>query len=127
LLDQLQRAIEHSRRIALHEIVLYVDEPAVLFHLWVVRGLKGAPGAAGYVTAKQAQVGLMRTAALEAAPRRVRVNAQQEEAARIFEQMIPLRRHATTAEIARAVLHLASDDSRFVTGTTLTVDGGMAL
>src|SRR5690348_5522406 len=37
LLDQLQRAIEHSRRIALHEIVLYVDEPAVLFHLWVVR------------------------------------------------------------------------------------------
>ena len=111
-------------------------------------GLKGAPGAAGYVTAKHAQVGLMRTAALEAAPRRIRVNtlhpgptdtpfqtaielaatgAAQEDAARIFEQMIPLRRHATTGEIARAALYLASDDSRFVTGTTMTVDGGMFL
>jgi NAD(P)-dependent dehydrogenase (short-subunit alcohol dehydrogenase family) len=111
-------------------------------------GLKGAPGAAGYVTAKHAQVGLMRTAAIEAAPRRIRVNtlhpgptdtpfqeaielaatgAPREEAARIFEQMIPLRRHATTGEIARAVLYLASDDSRFVTGTTMTVDGGMYL
>jgi len=41
--------------------------------------------------------------------------------------MIPLRRHGTPGEIARAVLYLASDDSRFVTGTTMTVDGGMAL
>jgi NAD(P)-dependent dehydrogenase (short-subunit alcohol dehydrogenase family) len=111
-----------------------------------VVGLTGAAGAAGYVTAKHAQVGLMRTAAKEVAPRRIRVNtihpgptdtpfqhaiemtatgAPKEQAGEIFEQMIPLRRHATPQEIARSVLYLASDDSAFVTGTTLAVDGGM--
>lgn len=111
-----------------------------------VVGLTGAPGAAGYVTAKHAQVGLMRTAARELADRRIRVNtihpgptdtafqhaiemtatgAPQERAAEIFEQMIPLRRHATPAEIARSVLYLACDDSSFVTGSTHAVDGGM--
>ena len=113
-----------------------------------VVGFTAAPRIAGYSTAKHAQVGLMRTAALEAAPRRIRVNTLhpgptdtpfqtaielaatgtgREEAARIFEGMIPLRRHATTKEIAQAALYLASDDSRFVTGSTMTVDGGMSL
>jgi len=110
-------------------------------------GLTGAAGASGYVTAKHAQVGLMRTVAKEVAPRRIRVNtihpgptdtpfqhaietaatgAPQERAAEIFEQMIPLRRHATPQEIARSVLYLASDDSSFMTGATLAVDGGMS-
>src|SRR5437868_449321 len=83
------------------------------------------------VTAKHAQVGLMRTAAKEAAARRIRVNtihpgptdtpfqraievaatgAPEDRAAEIFEQMIPLRRHASPAEIARSVLYLACDD-----------------
>ena len=44
----------------------------------------------------------------------------------IFEQMIPLGRHATPEEIARAVLFLACGESSFVTGTTLAVDGGMS-
>src|SRR5262249_6954427 len=130
-----------------HALPVTSDGGSVIITSSIV-GLKGAPGAAGYVTAKHALVGLMRTAAMEVAPRRIRVNtlhpgptappfrtaielaatgAPQEEAARFFEQMIPLRRHATPGEIARAVLYLASDDSRFVTGTTMTVDGGMAL
>jgi NAD(P)-dependent dehydrogenase (short-subunit alcohol dehydrogenase family) len=41
--------------------------------------------------------------------------------------MIPLRRHATADEIAASVLYLAGDESRFVTGATLRVDGGMSI
>ncbi len=112
-----------------------------------VVGLTAAPHIAGYSTAKHAQVGLMRTLAAELAPRGIRVNTihpgpvdnefqhRVEEAAtgtdrvaaaRIFDGMIPLGRHAAPAEIARAMLFLASDDSSFMTGATLAVDGGMA-
>lgn len=111
-----------------------------------VVGLTGAPGSCAYVTAKHAQVGLMRTAAREMAGRGIRVNtihpgptdtpfqqaievaatgARPQEAARAFDAMIPLRRHASPEEIARSVLYLASGDSSFMTGSTLAVDGGM--
>jgi NAD(P)-dependent dehydrogenase (short-subunit alcohol dehydrogenase family) len=129
-----------------HTLPVMNDGGSIIITSSVV-GLTGAPGASGYVTAKHAQVGLMRTAAREAAPRRIRVNtihpgptdtpfqqaietaatgAPKEQAAEIFEQMIPLRRHASPQEIARSVLYLACDDSSFVTGATLAVDGGMS-
>jgi NAD(P)-dependent dehydrogenase (short-subunit alcohol dehydrogenase family) len=112
-----------------------------------VVGLIGAPGVSAYVTAKHAQVGLMRTAAKELAARRIRVNTlhpgptstpfqddiemratgqAQEAAARVFDGMIPLGRHTTPEEIAHAVLYLASDESAMVTSHTLAVDGGMS-
>jgi NAD(P)-dependent dehydrogenase (short-subunit alcohol dehydrogenase family) len=112
-----------------------------------VAGLRGDPGAYGYITAKHAQVGLMRCAAKEAAPRRIRVNTihpgptQNEFQARIegalgavlgrdagefFDELIPLHRHAAPDEIAAAVLFLASGQSSFITGSTLVVDGGMS-
>jgi NAD(P)-dependent dehydrogenase (short-subunit alcohol dehydrogenase family) len=129
-----------------HALPVVSDGGSVIITSSVV-GLTGAAGACGYVTAKHAQVGLMRTAAKEVAPRRIRVNtihpgptdtpfqeaietaatgAPKEQAAEIFNQMIPLRRHASPLEIARSVLYLASDDSSFVTGATLAVDGGMS-
>ena len=40
---------------------------------------------------------------------------------------LPLRRFASTAEIAKAVVYLASDDAAYITGSTLTVDGGATL
>jgi NAD(P)-dependent dehydrogenase (short-subunit alcohol dehydrogenase family) len=112
-----------------------------------VVGLTAAPHIAGYATAKHAQVGLMRTLAAELAPRGIRVNtihpgpvdndfqhrveesatgADRAAAATIFDDMIPLGRHAAPDEIARAVLFLASEDSSFMTGATLAVDGGMS-
>ena len=112
-----------------------------------VVGAMGAPGVVAYVTAKHAQVGLMRSVAKEAARRRIRVNtlhpgpvdnafqAQIEanigkmvggiDATKMLDDAIPLHRHAEPDEIARSALYLACDLSSFVTGSTLMVDGGM--
>jgi NAD(P)-dependent dehydrogenase (short-subunit alcohol dehydrogenase family) len=130
-----------------HTLPYLSDGGSVIINSSVV-GLTSDPGIAGYATAKHAQVGLMRTAAKEAAARGIRVNSihpgptdtpfqaaieaaatglPPAAAAAAFEQMIPLRRHATAEEIAASVLYLASDDSKFVTGTTLSVDGGMSV
>nr|BFE73013.1 hypothetical protein GCM10020092_063140 [Actinoplanes digitatis] len=122
------------------------DGGSVIINSSVV-GLTADPGIAGYATAKHAQVGLMRVAAKECAARRIRVNtihpgptdtafqraieqeatgADADTAAAAFDRMIPLARHASVDEIARTVLFLASDDSSFITGATIAVDGGMS-
>ncbi len=107
----------------------------------------GDPGVYAYITAKHAQIGLMRCFAKELAPRRIRVNtihpgpidnsfqlavekglgeAIGGDGTAFFNDMIPLRRHASPDEIARSVLYLASDQSSFTTGAMLMVDGGMS-
>ena len=112
-----------------------------------VVGLTSDPGIAAYATSKHALVGLMRTAAKEVAPRGIRVNTihpgpvdnafqhsiemtatglEEQRAAGVFDDMIPLGRHASPEEIARAVLFLACDESSFLTGATIPVDGGMS-
>ena len=55
----------------------------------------------------------------------IATGAPEDRAAELFEERIPLARHAAPEEIARSVLFLASDDSSFVTATTLSVDGGL--
>jgi NAD(P)-dependent dehydrogenase (short-subunit alcohol dehydrogenase family) len=113
-----------------------------------VVGVTSDQGIAAYATSKHALVGLMRTAAKEMAARGVRVNSihpgptdndfqhaieveaigqPREESAKVFEQMIPLARHASPDEIAQAVVFLASDESSFMTGHTLVVDGGLSI
>ena len=111
-----------------------------------VAAFRGDPGATAYITAKIAQIGLMRCVAKEAAPRRIRVNTIhpgptdnsfqsdleenlsaviKRDATAMFNELIPLGRHASPREIARSVLYLASDQSSFTTGATLSVTGGM--
>jgi NAD(P)-dependent dehydrogenase (short-subunit alcohol dehydrogenase family) len=126
----------------------YLEPGASIVITSSVVGLTSAPGICAYATAKHALVGLMRTLATETASRSIRVNtihpgpvdnefqhrievaatgADRERAASIFEEHIPLARHAAPEEVARAMLFLASDESSFVTGSTLTVDGGMSI
>jgi NAD(P)-dependent dehydrogenase (short-subunit alcohol dehydrogenase family) len=112
-----------------------------------VAATRGDPGVYAYITAKHAQVGLMRCLARELAPRSIRVNtihpgpisndfqldvekgltaAIGRDGAAFFNEMIPLGRHGRPEEIARSVLYLASDQSSFTTGALLMVDGGMS-
>jgi NAD(P)-dependent dehydrogenase (short-subunit alcohol dehydrogenase family) len=112
-----------------------------------VAATRGDPGVYAYITAKHAQVGLMRCLAKELAPRGIRVNtihpgpidnsfqlnvesgltqAIGRDGTAFFNEIIPMHRHGTADEIARSVLYLASDQSSFTTGAMLMVDGGMS-
>ncbi len=112
-----------------------------------IAGLHGFAGAAGYVTSKHAVVGLMRVAALEGAPHGVRVNTVNpapiegrmiqslekglspgapEQAKEQLAASIPLGRYGVADEVARLMLFLASDESRYCTGGVYSVDGGMS-
>jgi NAD(P)-dependent dehydrogenase (short-subunit alcohol dehydrogenase family) len=137
--------VKGSFLVAKHALAVMRDGGSLIFNSSVV-GLLSDAGIAGYATSKHAIVGLMRTAAREVADRGIRVNsvhpgpvdnrfqhrieviatgAPEDRAAELFEERIPLSRHASPEEIARSVLFLASDDSSFVTATTLSVDGGL--
>ncbi len=111
-----------------------------------VAGLTGTPRVLPYVASKHAAIGIMRAAAMEGAPHQIRVNTinpspvdnrmmrsleegfapgQSEEARKNFEQSIPLGRYGKNEDMANTVLFLASDDSSFITGAVIPVDGGL--
>lgn len=147
---------EFSRTLAVHVLGAFhmlkhtsprlVDGGSIVITSSVV-GLMGFPGLCGYIAAKHAQVGLMRAAAKELAPRRIRVNTlhpgptstpfqddiemratgqSREEAAAAFDALIPLGRHSAPDEIAHAMLYLAADESAMMTGHTFAIDGGLS-
>ncbi|HEY1968079.1 MAG TPA: SDR family oxidoreductase [Pseudonocardia sp.] len=103
-----------------------------------VLGLAAFAGIPGYVASKFAVRGLSRVAALELAPDRIRVNclcpgSVDTRMLRLGDQdrledvaaQVPLGAVAEPDQIAGAVLYLLSDDSDYVTGTDLVVDGGI--
>jgi NAD(P)-dependent dehydrogenase (short-subunit alcohol dehydrogenase family) len=122
----------------------------VIINTSSIAARRTSPGVSGYTAAKMAVIGLTRTLALELAPHAIRVNGiapgvtdtpwvQQRvrhisatsgtAPAQMFAEWtnsIPLKRPAAPEEQAAVVAFLASDDSSYVTGQTLTVDGGLA-
>jgi 3alpha(or 20beta)-hydroxysteroid dehydrogenase len=96
-------------------------------------GLAGASGYVAYCASKAAVVAMTKTAALEHAGDKIRVNAvcpggvrtamNENEGSGVV-PLTPLGRRADVGEISGTVLFLASEDSTFVTGTEIVVDGG---
>ncbi|MFD1509416.1 3-oxoacyl-[acyl-carrier-protein] reductase [Lacimonas salitolerans] len=105
-----------------------------------VVGAIGNPGQANYAAAKAGLVGMTKSIAYEVASRGITANAvapgfiatamtdklTEDQKAKIYEQ-IPAGRMGTPEEIAAAVLYLASPEAGYVTGSTLHVNGGMAM
>jgi NAD(P)-dependent dehydrogenase (short-subunit alcohol dehydrogenase family) len=111
----------------------------VLVFVASVSGITSAPRHGAYGAAKAGLMSLVRTAAVELGPSGVRVNAVApgvvwtprisvylgEEGRERNNANTPLGRVAQPSDIAAGILFLASDLSSFVTGQTLTVDGGV--
>ena len=105
-----------------------------------VVGATGNPGQVNYAASKAGMIGLTKSLAYEVASRGITVNAVApgfietamtdkltgDQKAAILAQ-IPTGRMGTTAEIASAVSYLASPEAGYVTGSTLHVNGGMAM
>lgn len=103
-------------------------------------GVSGNPGQANYVAAKAGVIGLTKTTAKELSSRNITVNAiapgfittdmtekLPEEVRTEMLKQIPLARFGETTDISGVVLFLASDNSNYMTGQTLHVDGGMVM
>lgn len=100
-----------------------------------VAGLRASPGQANYSAAKAGLLAMTRTLAVEVARRGVTVNAVAPGLVRTqltadvdadAVRHIPARRAGTPEEVAACVRFLASSAAAYVTGATLTVDGGLS-
>jgi len=105
-----------------------------------VVGATGNPGQANYAAAKAGLVGMTKALAQEVGSRGITVNVvapgfvetamtsvlNESQKSRLMDE-IPLGRMGTPADVAAAVVYLASDEAGWVTGTTLHVNGGIAM
>ncbi len=100
----------------------------------------GNPGQANYVAAKAGLIGLTKAIAMEIASRNITVNAVApgfietpmtdvlpDKVKEELKTRIPLGRMGSTREVAAAIVFLASDEARYITGHILDVNGGMYL
>ena len=103
-------------------------------------GQSGNPGQANYVAAKAGVIGLTKTSAQELASRGITVNAVApgfittdmtdkltEEVKQAMLAQIPLATFGEPRDISNVVVFLASEDSKYITGQTLHVNGGMLM
>jgi len=105
-----------------------------------VAGLRGSPGAIAYSATKWALRGMTKAAAIDLAQRKIRVNSihpgpidtdmlkvrtPEQNAERL--QRVPMNRMGTAEEVAQLVLFLLSDESGYITGAEVAIDGGATL
>jgi len=104
-----------------------------------IAGIGGGAGPQAYSAAKAAVINLTKTTAVELAPHSIRVNAicpgliftplmhsgDEEDAERVMNEFQPLKRRGEGSDIAGCALWLAGDDSQFVSGESITVDGAL--
>ncbi len=103
-------------------------------------GLRAVPGAFAYTATKWAVRGMTKAAALELADKNIRVNSvhpgpintdmlgvRSEDENQRRAQRVPMKRFGTKEEIAALVLFLLADESRYMTGAEVAMDGGISL
>jgi 3alpha(or 20beta)-hydroxysteroid dehydrogenase len=101
-----------------------------------VAGLRGSPGAFAYSATKWALRGMTKAAAMDLAKRKIRVNSVHpgpidtdmlsfwtEEHRAVRLKSVPARRMGTADEVAQLVLFLLSDESTYITGAEVAIDG----
>jgi 3-oxoacyl-[acyl-carrier protein] reductase len=102
--------------------------------------ITGYPGWSHYGASKAAQLGFLRTAAMELAPKQITINAvlpgniitdglveMGEEYMAQMASAVPAGRLGSVADIGNAALFFATDEASYITGQTLVVDGGQVL
>jgi 3-oxoacyl-[acyl-carrier protein] reductase len=111
-----------------------------IINIGSIVGATGNPGQANYCAAKAGLSGLTKSLAQEIASRNITVNliapgfidtpmtdALNDAQKSALNEKIPLGRMGTPADIAAAVVYLASDEAAWITGATLHINGGMAM
>ncbi|GAB3254393.1 SDR family NAD(P)-dependent oxidoreductase [Larkinella harenae] len=119
------------------EVMLNQNRPGAIINMASILGQVGTAQAPGYVAAKHGVVGLTKTAAMEYAARRIRINAVgpayidtpllnaiPEEGKQLLIGLHPIGRLGKSEEVAELVIWLSSDKASFVTGSYYPVDGG---
>ena len=128
-----------TQRVA--RILVEQELPGSIISVTSIEGVRAAPGYATYAAAKAGVINYTKTAALELAPHRIRINALApditwtEGLAQIAPPgtegrvglTVPMGRAGDVDEMAGAAVFLASDLSSYITGQTLLVDGGLNL
>ncbi len=105
-----------------------------------VAGLRGSPGAIAYSATKWALRGMTKAAAIDLAPRKIRVNSihpgpidtdmlkvRTPEQNRERLTRVPMNRMGTAGEVSQLVLFLLSEESGYITGAEVAIDGGATL
>lgn len=137
--DLLMNVNVKSVFLAVKETVPYMTEGGAIVNFSSQAGRDGGgPGAAAYATAKGAVMTYTRSLAKELGPKKIRVNAvtpgmiatafhdtfTKPEVRTNVANATPLRREGNASEVADLVVYLASDESSFITGTNIDINGG---
>ena len=112
---------------------------ASIINMGSVLGTTGGPSSPHYSAAKSAILGFTRATARELASRNIRVNAiapgyidtdmtsSLGDVKKLVKSVTPMKKFGTADDIAWAAVYLASDESKFVTGQTISPNGGFVM